>query len=368
MQVTTKHHILTTLLLALTAVAALVSCAGEEELDNGAKKHPIAFASVAAEQETMTRATTTLGHDFVVYGYKSVGGTEQVVFDGYNIKYREGSANSSEDNTDNYYYVGDNQTIKYWDYGASEYHFWGVWKGPGATATFSGEKHNVLTFPGVKLRVGDPVADDDVLYSALYVRCPISREVVELSFKRPYAKVRVQFYTTDDVHDNVTISNISFAPDPASATKIYGQGDVKVTYPSSTDDCRSVAHESVEVVNLGDAQDAFLYDAVTLTPTEGVSSNTAVTAPVRNSEPAQYYYYPLPMGDQNPAFVLSANVNGDADVRTAVVPAALMQWKPNYSYTYIFKINNIDASVELYDVQIDPWLYGGSQDEEWKNW
>lgn len=74
------------------------------------------------------------------------------------------------------------------------------------------------------------------------------------------------------------------------------------------------------------------------------------------------------MGEKNPAFIMSAHINGDMEWKNAVVPATFMQWKPNYLYTYIFKITDASKKIELYDVKIDPWKYGGSQEEEWNNW
>lgn len=390
-----QRHIITTLLLALTMVVVLVSCRGEEVLPFEEEQHPIAFASVEAEQEQITRAETTLGHDFVVYGYKNVKGEEQQVFNGYTVRYRAGSANTSEDNTHDYYYMADGQTLKYWDFGASEYHFWGVWSDNTDLATFSGEKHNTLTIHNVPLRVGEPAPADDVLYSSLTVRCPVSSNVVRLSFKRPYAKLRVQFYTSEPIEsdkDNIAVSNISFAPDPAGTpvNKVYGKGDVMVSYPLTTDNCSGKAQETVKVVNYSSPQDALLFDDVQLTPTLGISSNTAVTAPIDDTEGfrlddmpgsslmaatragevagRKYFYYPLPMGDLNPAFVMNVCINGDTEMKKAVVPAAYMQWKPNFFYTYIFKITEAGKKIEFYDVKIDPWHYGGSLEDEWKNW
>lgn len=389
------------LFLALTSVVVLASCAGEEDLHidphPSQDKLPIAFASVAAEQEEMTRATTPLHRDFVVYGYKNVGGSEQSVFEGYTVKYKEGSANTSEDNTHGYYYVGGAQTLKYWDFAASEYHFWGVWMASEGLASFSEGKHNILTIPNVKLGVGDPAPDDQVLYSSLYDRNPVSPEVVQLRFKRPYAKLRVQFYTTEPIEgdDQIQLTNISFAPDPDAVAplenKVYGKGGVKVTYPLTDGSCSGSATETVSVTDLALPQASLPFDAVTLTSTLGISSNTAVTAPIDDSDGFQlgdmsgsplkapatrageepgrkYYYYPLPMGDLNPAFIMTVCVNGDSDLKTAVVPAAYMQWKPNYSYTYIFKITEAGKKMSFYDVKIDPWKFGGSMDEEFKNW
>lgn len=391
------HNITSALLLALATVMALVSCRSDEEVRIEPEQHPIAFASVTAAEEQETRASVPLARDFVVYAYKRVAdGTEQEVIHGYTVKYKEGSANTSSDNTHGYYYVYDDQMLKYWDFGATEYHFWGASVSPdyeGGEVTFTGEKHNTLTIPDIPLRVGEPAPADDVLFSALTVRCPVSTDVVRMIFKRPYAIVRIQFYSSEPIDGEMTLTQITFSPDPYATSplvnKVYGQGNVVVTYPSAIDNCAGKGQEAVTVESLAEPQEALLFDAVTLTPTLGISSNTAVTAPIDETEGfrlsdmagaslkarptragevpgKKYYYYPLPMGELNPAFTMQANINGE--MKTAVVPAAFMQWKPNFLYTYIFKITEAGKSLALFDVQIDPWQYGGTQEEKWRNW
>lgn len=380
----------------MAAVMATVSCASDDSITPAADKHPIAFVTDMADEEVVARSTT-LGHDFVVYGYKRVGGAEQTVFDGYTVQYRQGTAATSEDNSRDYYYVCGEQSIKYWDFAATEYHFWGLWRETTDLASFTEAKHNVLTIHNVPLRVGEPAPEDNVLYSALSVRCPVSGDVVSLDFKRPYAKLCIQFYTNDPLSpgDQIDISGITFAPDPEATDplvhSVYAKGDVRVTYPLTTDDCGGDGRERVEVLNLGLPRTALNFEAVRLDYNQslGISSNTAVTAPIDESEGfslqdmggaslksrsarageipgKKYYYYPLPMGDRNPNFVLSILVDGDP--KTAVVPSTFMQWRPNCSYTYIFKITEAGKKVELYDVKIAPWQYGGSQEDTWNNW
>lgn len=391
------HNILTSLFLVLATVVALASCAGDDDLCQDVARRAIAFAPVESEQEAVTRAGRTLGHDFVVYGYKRLGDESQAVFDGYTVSYGAGTANTSDDNTHDYHYAGGEQTIKYWDMDASEYHFWGVWAETDARELLSGDDSNVVTIPDVPLRVGDPAPEDGVLYSQLAVRCPVSEDVVHLAFKRPYAKIRIQFYTEEPIAsaaDNIELTGISLAPDatamPPLVNKVYGRGNVVVTYPLVADNCGGSGRETVEVDNLSMPQDELAFDAVTLTPELGVSVSTAVTAPIDESEGLRlddmpgtslkaprreagevagrkYYYYPLPMGEKNPDFTLRLTINGEI-VKTAIVPAVLMQWRPNVLYTYIFKISGVSKKVELYDVKVEPWQYGGSQEETWTNW
>lgn len=397
----TVRNILYSVPLALLLVVVLASCASDDDGRTEQAGVPIIFASELPDLNPVSRAKTTLGHDFLLYGYKNVGGTEQTVFDGYTIRYTQGTEHTSADNTHGYHYVEGEQSIKYWDLGASEYHFWGVWRANTDQATFSGAKNNVLTIHNVPLRTGDPAPEDNVLYTSLYDRNPVTADVVQLSFLRPYAKLRIQFFTTEplDGDETISISGITFSPDPAATdplvNKVYGNGDVRITYPQTDGSCYGTRRETVGVLNLTNPRDDLFFEAIQLTSSLGISSNTAVTAPIDESigfelgdmagsplaaSPTsqhsaragevpgkKYFYYPLPMGELNPSFVLRIAVDGDP--KTTVVPATFMRWLPNYEYTYIFKITEAGKKIELYDVLIEPWHYGGSQDEEdWKNW
>lgn len=352
--------------MSLTALLAVgfASCHHDDASEiNIDESLPIDFAPLHADQEVISRAgsATPLERDFTVYGYKTVNNRPQRVFDRYSVKYT-GSANTSEDNTHSYSYVQGGQTIKYWDFGASEYRFWGATKSP----TFSSDG-DTLTITGLTLSTSEPT--DVPLYTQLYHRSPVSREVVQLMFKRPYAQLRVQFYTTEDIPngDTIPITDIAFRPDSSAVSplvnKIYTQGGLQITYPPSSS-CPGEAQESVEVINLTNGSDSLRFANIALTDKVGVSSNTAVTAPPAGGGSC---YYVLPMGTKNPAFFIRARIDGD-ELKEAYVPAAFMQWKPNTCYTYIFKITEAGKRITLDDVLIDPWKYGGSQKEEWTNW
>lgn len=340
------------LLIGIVGAVLMSSCSGEDELPRIDEQHAIAFTSVSEEQEFITRATTKLGENFTLYGYKTINFTPQLVFDSYAVKYINGSANTTESNTHNYEYVGvkDNQTIKYWDFGASEYNFWGATDG-----NFNSDG-TTLTISGLTLTTTEPT--DLPLFSVLYHRSPVSTDVVQLRFKRPYAKVRVLFYTnaalTDKSFDNIKISGITFGPE--SPGQIVTGGNLKVKYPKNGE-----GPEVYSTTSTASADNLTFEGEVQLDHTHGTASNNAVTAvPTGGTE----YYYVVPNDNATP-FTLSARV--DNEDKTAVVPANFMDWHPNFVYTYIFKISG-GKYMEFYDVQIAPWQYGGSQEDEWQNW
>ena len=146
------------LFIAATALLAFASCAddgfvGDQRTLNANGNGEITFGF---DVPTPTRAAgaaaaTALGNHFIVYGEKSEttdgaapvtdGSTShQLVFKNYVLKYTGNSAYSTTSNTKNWEYVGlsqsygdnvtpqagETQTIKYWDYSATNYVFTAV--------------------------------------------------------------------------------------------------------------------------------------------------------------------------------------------------------------------------------------------------
>ena len=337
---------------AVIAAAVLLSCSGEADLATEEGHDPIAFAPVAADQEAITRAATPLNHNFTVWGYKTLAGDVlQTVFKGYNVKYAAGSAGSSADNSNGYSYVDElhDQFIKYWDFAASEYNLW------GATGGTFGADGTTLTIGGLEQSTSEPNMEGK-LFSARYHRAPVSREVVQLQFKRPYAKVRMVFYCSDRLEsgDVVAIGASTFGPESPAA--IVNRGTLTVTYPKT-----GAGQETYATTNTTTGA-ALAFGAVELTHTVGTASNnTALAVPAGGTE----YYYVVPNRYEAP-FLLTTTVEDDP--KTATVPAELMNWLPNHTYTYIFKITEAGKKIEFYDVKVDPWKYGGRQEEEWRNW
>ena len=337
------------LIIGLMAAVTLASCSSEE-LPAVMEQHAIVFASEEAnEQSVMLKGATPLNNNFTVWGYKTLPSGTQMVFNQYSVTYAAGTANTTETNTHDYEYVSGGQTIKYWDFGASAYRFWGA---TGGSWTTDGTQ---LTISGLQQSTTEPAGV--VLFSELYQRSPVSGEVVQLKFRHPYTKVRIMFYTGDQISsedfDNIDIKGITLAP--ASGT-IPTAGKLMVNYSKTGERETFGIDATTSAANLA-------FGNVSLSDGHGTASNNAVSAvPVGGTE----YYYVLPNDkDVNRAFVLRATIDGEP--KTATIPAAYMNWQPNYSYTYIFKISGGNR-IEIFDVKIDPWKFGGEQEEEWKNW
>lgn len=355
------------ILFIMLLAVAVTSCAGggEDDAVPLEPQFPISVGGAATGETAVTRAgeTKNLARNFILYGYKtSQSDAVSTIFEGYKVTYKEASAGQTQDNTNNYSYVDEanNQFIKYWDVAAKEYNFWGY---TGYKSHFTNNDGTVLEIPGLSLSLTEPDVSDN-LFSSLYHRAPasageqISKDVVRLEFKTPYAKVRVMFFAaeplTSEAFDNIKITNVTFAPSDGSI-KIPSAGSLKVTYLKT-----GVGPESYST-DATSNRDDFSFGNVTLDYTHGTASNHAELAvPTGGTE----YYYVIP--NQFPcSFNLTAKID-DVD-KVATVPTEMMHWKPNNVYTYLFKISG-GNKIEIYDVLIEPWHFGGAQDEEWRNW
>lgn len=338
----------------------------------------ISFSSDIAEQEDgLTRAPLNSG--FTVYGYKYNNGTESAVFPGYDVEYSGGEYN----------YVKSGQVKHYWDRTASEYRFWAC-TGDWTPASDDVNHSKSLSLSNHPLRIGKTgnVSQDLAgtnLYASMVLRVPTVMSRVELKFSHPYSQVALFFYY-EELRPGVTklqIQNVRFSPvTPAAAGKvssIYASGEFKVTYPTSGTNPESVSVTSGS--NRPEGLDFIVSSPLTEEPGKGHGASNAVQAEIPSDQSAEddppyRFYYPLPMGNQNPDFQLTLDIqelsSTDQVLRTlsrsAIIPETYMHWKPNYAYRYFFKITT-DATESIQcDVKVAPWKYGGSQEEEWKNW
>lgn len=356
---------------------------GEELVTRAPEASSCTRASINAPA---TRATTPLNQNFIVYGYKTLSGSEPVnVFPGYNVTYTASSAGSSEDNTHNYSYVdpSNNQFIKYWDYSAIEYRYWGYVPHPDGKITTSTDGKQ-LTINGLSVGITEPA---NYLVSTLKtVTKDDYNQVVQLHFVHPYAKVRVMVYSGEKLEpahdgkegDAIELSQISFGPNDATK-KILKTATVKVSYPLSGTDPEAYSIETPTDLT----GNKFEYQGFD-TPISGsgkvlkltaanCASNTAAVAYPKEADESQkdnqtfYYVLPTGTGVTAPDYKFSVSVDGDDELKTAIVPSVYMHWKPNYQYTYIFKI--LEGGLIFVDAKVETgWQKGGSGTDVWTNW
>ena len=342
-----------------------------------AEEKAVSFSSSVQEgEEQVTRAATPLNQNFIVYGYKAIGSTQPIVFNAYTVNYTSGSAGSSEDNTDNYSYVDPdhNQTIKFWDYSASEYRYFGYVPNSLITAD---EPTRTLTVSGLSLSITEPT---NYLVSTLKI-VPKSEfgNVVQMRFRRPYAQVRVMVYSGEKLEpaqgdkegDAIELTNITFGPKDGFSS-IVKAGRITIQYPLTTETEESykiIPTNSSSTTNILKYKGFYNSSGMLKLTSDNCSSNTAAVAyPSESTDSTTPYYYVFPLGTTDTAkdFTFSVNIDGDDEAKTAIVPAVYMNWQPNHSYTYIFKI--LEGGLIFVDAKTTDWQYGSSASQTWPNW
>lgn len=337
----------------------------------------ITFASGLASNEDITRAggleekTTT----FHVWAYKNMEhdntngyGGLQTVIDGYTVNWIANTANTTNSNTNDWEYVnqqptgGIEQSIKYWDWSAKAYRFFGVTG--DATPTFS-ESDQAYKFEFSGLDAGNVAAAP--YYSKLWFSNgnPIDYadkqfgKPVKLEFVKPFARVRFMFTFAEGLSfGRRELSAISFRPTD-NTKSIPSKGTVTIAYPVNGNDIQ----EKWSSTPTGWIEDLEI-DYYEEDPTYDTGGNTS---PELYDNSPQHWYTVLPVESQGSYTVSVVVVGGDP--KTAVVPAEFMTWAPGFQYTYRFKITE-GGGVTLDNVQvaINSWSNGGDIEHPVYNW
>ena len=376
-----------------TAIVALASCTNDTLVNDvttpktTGEDGAIAFSTV---YKGMTRAdhigadaAAKLGNNFVVEGIKTVGSSKVEVFDNYNVNWTENTADKTLSNTANWEYVGytpatgselpsgATQSIKYWDYAASQYDFWAYSLG-GGSATVSTLAHNAplttaaYTFTGrasdlAKVYISDLVT----AYNPTVTGKPAFQQEVNLTFRALVAKIRIGLYETIPGY---SVKNVQFYPSAAGTAVLYAasatlpsSGECTVYFPTvgsaNVDNADyNKAHISFAAAGTKAANQTYgtlSYGAKELhekTGTEFLTRSSAQpTWAVETGKTAGAYSIVLP---NEAGSVLTLKVDYTLESTdgsgeeitvhgaTALVPAQYTQWKSNYAYTYVFKISD----------------------------
>lgn len=394
--------------LAALATAVFASCTSDEYvgdvnspvLTSQGTTGAIAFGSNAGN---LTRATSNTGtvaemldHHFKFYGVKDVSGYTDV-FQNYAAWDATTKTTSNPDGAEvdaspnsamnGWEYVGNGstygglatQTIKYWDYSASNYHFvagspyssftFNLTSGDITTATVTGlaghiSKNNVggggsaiTTDP---VYIADPVKVEPTNYQ---------KEVV-FSFKRQQSFVRVGVFETIPGY---SISSISFYPYEEASDAWGSIPSNNITLVSKTAEYfRGSAAGGTATVTYdwspATPTYTFAYTDATLTKSKnwyagqlmsGVPAKTSTEAIVANlygtdldMAAATGYFTVIPSPSALAAqpilikcdYTLKADDDKGETINvksaTAAIPAAFSKWNPNTTYTYLFKISD----------------------------
>ena len=344
----------------------------EEAVSNGENnKTNRAYGTYGANRRAAGKSLSESATSFTVWGYKNMSytvgsyGDLQTVFPGYQVDWHDGSAVSTTSNSNGWEYVRSTpteQTIKYWDFSAKAYRFFGVtsWSGAPPVLPAVYEAHKTYGANGVGTYEVSMLADasnaTEIAATPFFSRLWFSDgstepsspyydkqfgKPVTLEFVKPLARVRFLFKYAYPREGIKLGSTKSFKPTDGTK-KIARKGIVTVSYPLTGTATR---------------------ESYTIVPQTGEGSGelTAFTEDCDPEDDGKVYtadapggwYTVLPVLTQG-SFTLTATVN--AVERTVVVPAEYMTWLPGYSYTYIFKITE-EGGVEIGWVEyaVTPW-------------
>lgn len=386
------------LFIAASALA-LASCSSEDfvgteggNVENGANK-AINFSGNAGK---ITRATSNTGSvaemldgQFRIYGVKKMSETQIVsVFNEYSVW---DVANKTTSNTDGWEYVGangttglgrgnisltKNQTIKYWDYSASEYHF--VAGSPISNFKYTlvpGKDIESATIKGLAGHITPNNSETALETNPVYIADPKVvkntnyKDAVQFSFKRQQAMVRVGLYETIpgySIHDvkfydadkNVSEDNNIIL---TSATTDYFVGGSNISGTINYDWTKETPSYTYAYTETGLKKSKNWYAGMlgTLATTsagkkidleDGTQMELLWGTDKDMSTNGYFTVIPTPSATEAAPILIKCNYelisdDGSGETikvtgATAAIPAAFSKWEANTRYTYLFKISD----------------------------
>lgn len=381
--------------LYAASVLALASCSSDDFLgeNSGNGQNSSSAINFSGDAGKITRATSNTGDyvkmldgQFKIYGVKmATDGKLKSVFVNYSVW---DDVNNTTSNTKGWEYVGTkegatygtgnisldkDQTIKFWDYSASEYRF--VAGSPISAFTYNvpvtdeSKEIKSATITGLAGHINANEAGQAITTNPVYIAEPIVvkkteyQEPVQFSFKRQQAMVRVGLYETIPGY---SITEINFYK--AGGSKAEAVNNIILT--SGTENY---------FVGGSDVKGTITYDWTGATPsytytytdkTYIKSQNwyagkfephnalaTVSTAAVAelygkdNDMSTNGYFTVIPTPSATTAapilikcdYTLTSDDHSGETIKvtgaTAAIPAAFSKWEANTRYTYLFKIS-----------------------------
>ena len=386
--------------LSVVAAVFFTGCSNEElttSVENVQVNNGIAI-NFNSGSNRVTRADITgsdaaalLNNNFRVYGVINNKGAETPIFDNYVVKYN-GEAGSDSTNTNGWTYLGFDskglnpatQSVKYWDLNAPEYDFV-AFAGLEDDKRITGSTTN--SFPVDQTNFGKIFVSDRV--TAKHQASATGEtsnaqygHTITFTFKRLAARLRLGIYETVPgyaVKDVKFYYGDNYLAARGSSTKTVAglrgsfpvSGDVTITYDESN---RVLADFQGT-----DVSDNFLFgelaytkaasnlvsggymkedgtvdetgDNVFLSTTSAQPTYAKKDAVIDGADVANSAWQPvIPFASNKTNLVLTVDftlvsldgVGAPIYVKgaSAVVPVSFALWKPNYAYTYIFKISD----------------------------
>ena len=382
--------------LYAASVLALASCSSDDFLgeNSGNGQNALSAINFGGDAGKITRATSNTGDyvkmldgQFKIYGVKkTTDGNLKSVFVNYSVW--DAVANNTTSNTKGWEYVGakgatnlgtgnisldKDQTIKFWDYSASEYRF--VAGSPISAFTYdvpvTNESKEIksATITGLAGHInanesGKPlttypvyIADPKIVQKADY------NNTVEFSFKRQQAMVRVGLYETIPGYSITEINFYEAGGSKAkdgnnviltSGTKNYfvGGSNVKGTITYNWTGTTPSYTYTYDDTNLTQSQN---WCAGKFEPHNALATeSTAAVAELYgkdNDMSTNGYFTVIPTPSATKAapilikcdYTLTSDDDSGETIKvtgaTAAIPAAFSKWEANTRYTYLFKIS-----------------------------
>ena len=391
-----------TYLFVAAAALLTASCADDSSLGGGndlAQSKAIAFdmqtPAMLKATETGGTAAGKLGNEFIVWGEKNeADGTTttatNLVFENYRVNYTASSAYSTTSNTKDWEYVGitpyttdkvspaitTSQTIKYWDYKASKYTFTAVSAkqsdiSEGKVKITKTQTGTTVYDKGYSIELTDGASAGDIYIADRNV---INQGTgkdrtaenayggnVTLKFRNFQTKVRFGLYEVIPGY-KVQITNVTFGG-AANTTNFGVDGKfIKVAngtkYTVSYENGQNGTTENkatVKVESTSTSDNSLKVGTNVFSKDLGTTS----TAPTYDIDGGTYTaILPNPDNETNMKLTVSYKLISEdtgeeilIENKTAEVPAAYCKWKPNYAYTYLFKIT--DNAADLYPITFD---------------
>lgn len=362
--------------LAASALT-LASCSSDDFLGEnpGNVQNATTAINFSGDAGKITRATSNEGDDhvkldnqFKVYGVKRTNEKLVTVFKDYSVFYNE---NLTTPNTNKWEYVKDNQTIKYWDYSASEYRF--VAGSPILAFTFNvpsdGTTKNIesATITGLGGHIVANTTETANTFNPVYVAEPKVvanadyKNTVQFNFVRQQSMVRVGFYETIPGY---SVTNIKFYEADGtsatgnniiltSATEGYFIGGTNVsgtvTYDWTTA-TPSYTFAYTDNTNLKKSKNWYAGKLGTLENKSTAEVGLLYGTDKDMSTTGYFTVLPTPLETKASAILIKCDYELTSDDgsgetinvkgATAAIPAAFSKWETNTRYTYLFKISD----------------------------
>lgn len=381
--------------LAASALT-LASCSSDDFLGDTPGSTPTSANSAinfGGDAGKITRATSNEGNtqkmldgQFLVYGVKK---TNDEIFHNVFVNYSvwDVEPNNTTSNTSGWEYVGANgatglgtgnitlskeQTIKYWDYSASVYHFVAgspinAFRYNTSMDPTTGTDIESATVTGLAGHYEANNTETALETNPVYIAAPVKVEKkdgyqkpVTFTFQRQQSMVRVGLYETipgysitkikfyDADGTTATSSNIILT----SATQDYFVGGSNVSGTVTYNwDTPSYTFEYTNNENLKKSKNWYAGELGTLATTSSETNVATLYGKDKDMSSSTGYFTVIPTQvEAASAIVIKCDytLTSDDDSgetievkgATAAIPAAYSKWKANTRYTYLFKISD----------------------------